>query len=393
MITLLSVRQPSQKTESVSWDTLDPFSVFDVSENGATTPKSSTVTRQSKPVVSSSTLPPSALQAPYQRGTQLASTAADQIQADKMEVTHIIANYAVEPLEMLHLVDRWLQQLLGEFLQQRDHFKHRLGEKWQNQELTNIKYDDKSDRIRKINNAYKELERARDTILSRESFDELNNYLRTVDDTTRDEIKEKFNLLLQDYFRILQCLRFIDRETKSSNADNNINDIKKNLMKLKELNNKQTHTICIVGLEKAGKSTFINALLGYEILPTASERCTQIRTVLKPTFEDSGQQLFATVKFYDDQEFHVLFDKMTKKTDENQQQLDQRKAKVIEDREILKGKFPEEHFYITGRIDENRERASIIDQLHKYITGEVYINIIKEIAIYTDRLPGTYSKR
>ncbi|CAF3900995.1 unnamed protein product [Rotaria sp. Silwood1] len=147
-------------------------------------------------------------------------------------------------------------------------------------------------------------------------------------------------------------------------------------MKLKELNNKQTHTICIVGLEKAGKSTFINALLGYEILPTASERCTQIRTVLKPTFEDSGQQLFATVKFYDDQEFHVLFDKMTKKTDENQQQLDQRKAKVIEDREILKGKFPEEHFYITGRIDENRERASIIDQLHKYITGEFIISLL-----------------
>ncbi|CAF4012296.1 unnamed protein product, partial [Rotaria sp. Silwood1] len=99
--------------------------------------------------------------------------------------------------------DRWFQQLLDEFLKQCDHFKHRLGEKWQNQELTNIKYDDNSDRIRKINNIYKELERARDTILSRESFDELNNYLRTVDDTTRDEIKEKFNLLLQDYVRIL----------------------------------------------------------------------------------------------------------------------------------------------------------------------------------------------
>ncbi|CAF5100433.1 unnamed protein product, partial [Rotaria sp. Silwood1] len=235
----------------------------------------------------------------------------------------------------------------------------------------NIKYDDNSDRIRKINNIYKELERARDTILSRESFDELNNYLRTVDDTTRDEIKEKFNLLLQDYVRILQCLQFVDREIKSGSTDSNINDIKKNLLKLKELNNKQSHTICIVGLEKAGKSTFINALLGYELLPTASERCTQIRTVLKPTFEDDGQQLFATVKFYDDQEFRVFFDKMTKKTDENQQQFDQRKGKVMEEREIIKGKFPEEHFYITGRIDENRQRAGIIDQLHKYITGEV----------------------
>ncbi|CAF5110257.1 unnamed protein product, partial [Rotaria sp. Silwood1] len=90
-------------TEPVSWDTLDLFAVFDVSENAATTAKSSTITRQSKPVVSSSTLQPSALQAPYKRGTQSASTTADQIQADKMEVIHIIANYAVEPLEMLHL--------------------------------------------------------------------------------------------------------------------------------------------------------------------------------------------------------------------------------------------------------------------------------------------------
>ncbi|CAF3764414.1 unnamed protein product, partial [Rotaria sp. Silwood1] len=202
------------------------------------------------------------------------------------------------------------------------------------------------------------------------------------------ETGDELNMTFTDYVRILQCLQFVDREIKSGSTDSNINDIKKNLLKLKELNNKQSHTICIVGLEKAGKSTFINALLGYELLPTASERCTQIRTVLKPTFEDDGQQLFATVKFYDDQEFRVFFDKMTKKTDENQQQFDQRKGKVMEEREIIKGKFPEEHFYITGRIDENRQRAGIIDQLHKYITGEVYVNIIKEIAIYTDRLPG-----
>ncbi|CAF2846207.1 unnamed protein product [Rotaria sp. Silwood2] len=90
-------------TEPVSWDTLDPSSVYDVPINAATTAKSSTVTRQSKPVVSSSTLQPSALQASYKQGAQSASTAAHQIQVDKMEVIHIIANYAVEPLEMLHL--------------------------------------------------------------------------------------------------------------------------------------------------------------------------------------------------------------------------------------------------------------------------------------------------
>ncbi|CAF0983340.1 unnamed protein product [Rotaria sordida] len=369
-----------------SSDTSDPLAFFNTPVNTATTVNSSS-TRHPKLTLSSSTLLPSSLQLAYQRGAQSATSAADQIETDKMEVTNIIANYAVEPLEMLHLVDRWLQQLLSEFLQQRDHFKHKLGEKWQNHELTNIKYDN-HDRIRKIYGAYKELEKARDTILSTESFQELNNYLQKIDHNARDEMKEKFNILAQQYVKILQCLEFVDKETKASASDNYISDIKKNILKLKELNDKQSHTICIVGLEKAGKSTFINALLGYELLPTASERCTQIRTVLKPPLEKGDQQLFATVKFYNDQEFHLFFNKMTKKTDENSQQLQQRKDQVTQAREKLKAKFPEEHFRIGDLSDANKERMNIIKHLHDYITGELYVNIIKEIAIYTDKLPG-----
>ncbi|UJR17863.1 hypothetical protein I4U23_004762 [Adineta vaga] len=58
----------------------------------------------------------------------------------------------------------------------------------------------------------------------------------------------------------------IDREVNSSNYDNPIIDMKDKLLHLKKSNEKEFHTICIVGLEKAGKSTFINALLGYELL-------------------------------------------------------------------------------------------------------------------------------
>ncbi|CAF1031496.1 unnamed protein product [Rotaria sp. Silwood1] len=79
---------------------------------------------------------------------------------------------------------------------------------------------------------------------------------------------------------------------------------------------------------------------------------------------------------------------MTKKTDENPQQLQQRKDQVIQAREMLKAKFPEEHFRITDLSDAKRERMAIIKYLHNYITGELYVNIIKEIAIYTDKLPG-----
>ncbi|CAF3713431.1 unnamed protein product [Rotaria sp. Silwood1] len=369
-----------------SSDPSDPLAFFNTSVNTSTIVNSPS-TRHPKPALSSSTLHPSSLQSAYQQGVQSATSVGDQIEADKMEVTHIIANYAVEPLEMLHLVDRWLQQLFSEFLHQRDHFKHKLGEKWQNHELTNIKYDN-NNRIRKIYAAYKELENARDTVLSTESFQELNNYLQKVDDNATDEMKEKFNLLVEDYFKILQSVEFVDKQTKSGRSDNNINDTKKKLLKLKELNNKQSHTICIIGLEKVGKSTFINALLGYEFLPMASERCTQIRTVLKPPLQNGDPQLFATVKFYDEQEFHLFFHKMTKKTDENPQQVQQRKDQMIQAREMLKAKFPEEHFRINDLSDTNKERMAIIKHLHVYITGELYVNIIKEIAIYTDKLPG-----
>lgn len=279
--------------------------------------------------------------------------------------------------------------MLTEFLQQRTSFKYRLSEKWENEELTNIPYDN-NDKIRRMYSAYTDLERARNTILSREAFDELNTYLREIDDSATDAMKEKFNSLAHDYEKVLQCIDFVDRETKinSGGGDNFIHDIKKNLAKLKQLNNKQSHTICIVGLEKAGKSTFINALLGFELVPTAAERCTQVRTVLKPPLEDGNRQVFATVKFYNDEEFQVFYDKMIKKTDESQQHLDERKRQVIATRDTLKGKFPEEHFRINNWNDADKERTVICGQLHDYITGEVYCNIIREITIYTDKLPG-----
>lgn len=267
-----------------------------------------------------------------------------------------------------------------------------MRESWHKQELTNIKFDN-NDRIRKIYAAFKKLEEARDTVLSSDSFNELDNRLARIDINTANEMKESFSSFIQKYFDVLQCLETIDKEINGGSTENNLKDIKQRLMRLKKMNDKPSHTICIVGLEKAGKSTFINALLGFELLPTASERCTQIRTVLKPPHETGVQQLFATVKFYDDQEFQLLFNKMVNRTDEIQQQLQHRKDEVMHARERLKNKFPEEHFRISDPSNVARERKTIIKQLHEYIVGEVYVNIIKEIAIYTPKLPGTSRKR
>ncbi|UJR10987.1 hypothetical protein I4U23_015171 [Adineta vaga] len=381
--------KPDTESSHVKYDYTSAFASYDVLTNGSATNghASSTSSKQdSKSIVSGSRLLPSALEYSNKQGGDLAAKVSKEITTDKAEVVNIIANYAIEPSEMLHLVDRWIQQLLSEFQQQRDQFKHRLSDKWQNEELTSLKYENHH-QTRKIYTAYRELERARSVTLSHESFNELNNFLRDIDDSETITMKQRFNDIAKDYSNIVQYLQLIDNETGMSN-DDYINDIRKTLSKLKQLNNKQSHTICIIGLEKAGKSTFTNALLGYELVPTASERCTQVRTVLKPPPDDSDQSLFATIRFYDDDEFHVLYNKMVKKTDETEDQLNDRRHGVITARDGLKAEFPEKYFRINNRNDIERARTEIGRELNYYITGEVYVNIIKEISIYTDRLPG-----
>lgn len=64
--------------------------------------------------------------------------------------------------------------------------------------------------------------------------------------------------------------------------------------------------VAIVGLEKAGKSTFANALIDNDVLPSAPERCTFTTTRLV-----SGADK-ATVEFYTESEFEYIFKEMLK---------------------------------------------------------------------------------
>lgn len=59
--------------------------------------------------------------------------------------------------------------------------------------------------------------------------------------------------------------------------------------------------VAIVGLEKAGKSTFANALIAKDVLPSAPERCTFTTTRLV-----SGEDR-AVVEFYSENEFESIF--------------------------------------------------------------------------------------
>lgn len=111
-------------------------------------------------------------------------------------------------------------------------------------------------------------------------------------------------------------IKYRDKVQKQESAINNLLEIAKqhtslfNPTMLKALNerkqecerlyrklDKNEFEIAIVGLEKAGKSTFANALMGNKILPDADERCTYTSTCIKYGNDK------AVVKFFTEKEF------------------------------------------------------------------------------------------
>lgn len=110
----------------------------------------------------------------------------------------------------------------------------------------------------------------------------------------------------------------IDLMDKVTSLDNNnyiFNpEVEKRVKRIRELNGiyfdklkKNSFEIAIVGLEKAGKSTFANALIENDVLPSAPERCTFTSTRLEYSTNDK-----AVIKFYNKDEFNDIFISMLK---------------------------------------------------------------------------------
>ena len=85
---------------------------------------------------------------------------------------------------------------------------------------------------------------------------------------------------------------------------NKLEEIKKKNQKFQYKLESNEFEIAIVGLEKAGKSTFANALIKSNILPSAPERCTFTSTRLI-----SGTDQ-ASVQFYTEVEFERIFQEL-----------------------------------------------------------------------------------
>jgi len=200
--------------------------------------------------------------------TNSAKRISEQIKDDKIECRAVIAQYGVDPNEFLHLLEQWTQHLIHQYKQRREHFKLLLKDRWERGELNGIKSDDDSNR-RLVHVHIQKLNQWRQTIIN-----DLKRQLDELQPTSN--IKQITNHLIEDLLQIMTSIIQIHQNitneihndrTKITGSTTYLNETIEQLKRIQKINEKEYNTICIIGLEKAGKSSFINALLGFELLP------------------------------------------------------------------------------------------------------------------------------
>jgi hypothetical protein len=141
--------------------------------------------------------------------------------------------------------------------------------------------------------------------------------------------------------------------------------------------------IAVVGLEKAGKSTFVNAWLGSDLLPAKTARCTFTTTQIY-SVQDQNEQRLETLPKTDAQyqAYQADLREQTKSADKSAAQKAENDLKVMEShngtlREIInEGKKT----YSFSRLEE------IKTNLSRYVADERYAHAMQEARLYTSQL-------
>ena len=136
---------------------------------------------------------------------------------------------------------------------------------------------------------------------------------------------------------------------------------------------KREFRIAVVGLEKAGKSTFINAWLECDLLPAKGGRCTFTTTQIYSVKSESEQRLEVQTRS-EEQFIHLLKELETVGAKED--------LNTIRQNEItLKQVRREGNLVIPfTRLEDIRE------QLKKYVADEKYAHAVLEARLYTNKL-------
>lgn len=141
--------------------------------------------------------------------------------------------------------------------------------------------------------------------------------------------------------------------------------------------------IAVVGLEKAGKSTFVNAWLGCDLLPAKSIRCTFTTTQIFSVREAADQRLETQPKT--EAEFQRLFsDLQIAANGPDETRANKAKADLST---IERHKSNLKEVRIEGpRTKPFADLEQIKDDLRKYVADERYAHAMHEARLYTCRL-------
>ncbi|MDB9523529.1 dynamin family protein [Dolichospermum circinale CS-1225] len=136
---------------------------------------------------------------------------------------------------------------------------------------------------------------------------------------------------------------------------------------------KREFRIAVVGLEKAGKSTFVNAWLECDLLPVKGGRCTFTTTQIYSVEHESEQRLEVQAKT--EAEFINLLKELEKaKAQEDINTINTNEITLQQVRQEGNRTFP------FTRLEDIRE------PLKKYVADEKYAHAVLEARLYTNKL-------
>ncbi|NET44293.1 dynamin family protein [Okeania sp. SIO2B3] len=145
---------------------------------------------------------------------------------------------------------------------------------------------------------------------------------------------------------------------------------------------KREFRIAVVGLEKAGKSTFVNGWLDCDLLPAKKARCTFTTTQIYSVEQDSQQRLEVQPKT--EEQFDQLLNELELESQSNSKHSDgaKRDLETIRQYEDTLRQVRYE-----GRQNVPFTRLEDIHQpLNKYVADEQYAHAVLEARLYTNKL-------
>jgi signal recognition particle receptor subunit beta len=142
---------------------------------------------------------------------------------------------------------------------------------------------------------------------------------------------------------------------------------------------KREFRIAVVGLEKAGKSTFINAWLDSDLLPSKNTRCTFTTTQIFSVSHDSEQRL--EVEPHNEENFSQLIADLTQAASEKNENAIRDLATIKRYQSTLQQVRNEgrKTFPFT-RLEEIKE------SLRQYVADEQFAHAVFEARLYTSKL-------